>query len=181
MGGNKKEALSLTERLVAIDAVDGTLRRAAVLQALKRDDEALQSLNTLIERFPNDARAPYQLGFLYQTAKDYGKAAEAFTAAGATTGTGSEQAEARAQAWYQIGRTAVFSGENVEAGIDALQKYLAFDGLTPDMPGTDWANFRLGELQSKNGDDAGATQSFATALKLTDDKNLRRRVKDLAD
>jgi hypothetical protein len=49
------------------------------------------------------------------------------------------------------------------------------------MPGTDWANFRLGELQSKNGDDAGATQSFATALKLTDDKNLRRRVKDLAD
>lgn len=181
MGGNKKEALALTDRLVAIDEVDGTLRRAAVLQSFEREDEALQLLNALIERFPNDARAPYQLGFLYQTAKNYGKAAEIFALAGATTGTGSEQAQARAQAWYQIGRTAVFSGENLSAGIDALQKYLAFDGMTPDMPGKDWANFRLGELQSKNGDEAGAMQSFATALALTDDKNLRRRVNDLVD
>ncbi|MFK7887872.1 MAG: tetratricopeptide repeat protein [Gammaproteobacteria bacterium] len=178
MGGNKKEALELTDRLIAIDEFDGTLRKSAVLQSLERETEAVAALTSLTERYPKDPRAHYQLGFFHQSAKDYEQAAKSFALAGATTVDNQDQAVARAQAWYQLGRTAVFSEQNVPAGIDALSEYLKFDGLTPEMPGKDWAHYRLGELLSLNGDEAAAQTNFASAMNLTEDKNLKRRVKD---
>ncbi len=177
LGGDKEGALALCERLGKIAPLRGQIVRANTLRAMDRDDEATTLLSALADDNPHDPRVHVELGFMAQNEKEYAQAFEHFQRAGAGVAESEPQAYARHMAWYQLGRNAVFSGLNEEEGIEGLTRYLEAAPQDADLPGNDWASFRLGELLQKRGESDKATTYFQTALNSTNDKNLKRKAK----
>lgn len=179
LGGDKDEAIALSERLTAFAPVDGKLQQAAIYDEINQPERARKVLSELAESHPDDPRALLRLGFFYQSDEDYALAYESFARA-ATVGDDSEAARnARLGALYQLGRNAVFSGERIDEGIRALSQYVAEPELNASLPDVNWALFRRGQLQQSAGDDAAARQSFAQARAQTEDENLRRELKKM--
>ncbi len=177
LGGDKEEALALSTRLSEIAPLRGQLVRANTLRAMERNDEAVALLKALANDRPGDPRAHVELGFIAQNDKDYVQAFEHFRNAGAGTAADEAQTYARHMAWYQLGRNAVFSGQNAQEGIEGLKRYLEAAPQSAGLPGNDWASFRLGELLQKSGESEQAATYFQTAMNSTDDKNLKRKAK----
>lgn len=66
-------------------------------------------------------------------------------------------------ALYQFGRLAALTGERTDRGIAALQLCLTLPP-TPGAPGHDAANWRLGNLWEKKGDQPAARAAYRAAL-----------------
>ncbi|MFN7162760.1 MAG: tetratricopeptide repeat protein, partial [Fimbriimonadales bacterium] len=69
-------------------------------------------------------------------------------------------------AWYQVGRTAVLSGERLEEGVDAFRRYINEHTPRGGEPSTAWAHTRLGTLYEKLGRAEDARASYRAALAL---------------
>ncbi|MFK8015083.1 MAG: tetratricopeptide repeat protein [Gammaproteobacteria bacterium] len=177
LGGSKAEALELSARLIEVAPIRGRVVRANTLRAMERNDEATSMLNELATEFKDDPRAHLELGFMQQNDKNYAEAATYFRAASIATSDTDEKRYARDMARYQLGRTAVFSGSNAPEGIEALRQFLASDERDLRLPGADWASFRLAELLGKNGETDEAQALLKSALAMTQDKDLKRRLK----
>jgi tetratricopeptide (TPR) repeat protein len=86
-----------------------------------------------------------------------------------------------AAALYQVGRTAVFSGANIDRGIECLNRYLTIE-VPPGYPGPDGAHWRLGMLYEHKGDLATARQHYQTAVEMNpDDDKFRKSLETLAE
>ena len=68
-------------------------------------------------------------------------------------------------ALYQLGRTAALSGQRLDLGVEAFQRFLA---LAPDIddPEPTYAWFRLGEVQRHAGRSELARHAFERAVQL---------------
>ena len=134
VGGSKKRAEELARSFAQFAPLEGQLALANVYRQTNRDDDALQALRDLTDSLPNEPRAWFQLGMLVQAQEDYATAHNAFVRA---TEAGDEDAPddrtVRLSALYQVGRTAVFSNAEREAGIAALDGYIKAE-TSPDMP-----------------------------------------------
>ncbi|HYM62729.1 MAG TPA: tetratricopeptide repeat protein [Thermoanaerobaculia bacterium] len=97
-------------------------------------------------------------GYLSQETHDYDAAFDAFGAVIAADPVHTE-------ALYEIGRTAVFAGRELDRGQDALRKYLA-SKPRPGMPSLASAHLQLGLLLEKRGDREAAKREIAAALRL---------------
>ena len=73
---------------------------------------------------------------------------------------------------YQLGRAASLSGQRLEAGEEALHRYLTRDNARKALDGT--AHFRLGAVRERRGDKAGAQSEYELALSL-DPRNAAAR------
>ena len=71
-------------------------------------------------------------------------------------------------ALYQIGRSAVFSGDNIDRGIECLQTYLPLEPGEDD-PSLAWAHYRLGMLYEKQREFKAAEMEYDAALQLDPD------------
>lgn len=69
-------------------------------------------------------------------------------------------------ALYQYGRLASVSGQNLERGLECLQKVLQHEPPGPNSPKPTHAWYRIGDIQRKLGHEAEATAAFQEALKL---------------
>jgi tetratricopeptide (TPR) repeat protein len=113
----------------------------------------------LIQNNPDKAiDIEMQVGYLYQGKKQYDNAFNTFESV-------VKRYPDYYPALYQIGRTAAFSGTNLDRGIECLNKYLQH---TPadDQPTRANAHFRLGALCEHKGDRAAAQREYEAALKL---------------
>ena len=70
---------------------------------------------------------------------------------------------------YQIGRTAIFWGKNIDQGILALKQYIEADPGTPN-PGLDAAHWRLGMLYEMKGNNQTALHEYTLALEMRPDE-----------
>ena len=68
-------------------------------------------------------------------------------------------------AYYQIGRTAVFAGAHLERGAECLETYLERP-LMRGAPGKEHAWWRLGMLRELQGDEDGARAAYREALEI---------------
>ena len=172
VGGSKKRAEELARSFAQFAPLEGQLALANVYRQTDRDDDALQALRDLTDSLPDEPRAWFQFGMLVQAQEDYATAHNAFVRA---TEAGDEDAPddrtVRLSALYQVGRTAVFSNAEREAGIAALDGYIKAE-TSPDMPGKDWAHYRRGLLLKAEERLEAAQRDFATAGELTDDEDL---------
>lgn len=98
------------------------------------------------------------LGYLSQETQDYDAAFEAFAAVLAAD-------PAHHEALYEIGRTAVFAGRELDRGDDSLRRYLATKPR-PGMPSLASAHLQLGLLLEKRGEREAAKREIAAALRL---------------
>jgi tetratricopeptide (TPR) repeat protein len=158
IGGGKDKALLQAREIGKRDAARGHLARAQIQLADKDNAGALKSYEAAYAAKPSDAGIRLALGIGYQQAERYNDAFRHFhtwTAQDATAGA----------AWYQLGRTSVLSGQHLEEGIAALQKYLKLPRMANE-PANQHAYYRLGQLYAKAGKKAEARTAFQSALKL---------------
>ena len=69
---------------------------------------------------------------------------------------------------YQLGRTAVFSGKNLEKGLSYFKEYLKHKPKAGDPEWAD-AHWRMGMIYEKLGDKKKASAQYKEALKLNPD------------
>lgn len=161
VGGGKDKAMKQIEAIKELDPRQGHLFMAQVHTRAKEYDAAEKEYKAALALDPMDLDVHYQLGIFYQTKEDYPAAFEAFEGAIAID-------DAYMPALYQIGRTAAFSGENIERGVECLNAYLENEP-GPGLP--TWANaqWRLGMLYEKMGQTDMARKAYEAALELNPD------------
>lgn len=65
---------------------------------------------------------------------------------------------------YAIGRTSAVSGQNLDRGLECLNKYLAYQPK-PNEPSHAGAHMRIGQIMEKKGDKAEARKRYEIAIK----------------
>lgn len=158
MGGGVDKAKREADQILRHDPLRG--RRARGVLARRAKDFAAEEREYLAARkaAPADAAPAQWLGFFYQEQKQWMKAFAAFEDA-------LRLKPGDRSAMYQIGRTAVFSGTNLDRGIAALQQYLKSPHVA-GQPSHAHAHWRMGELLEKKGDVPAARREYTAALKL---------------
>ncbi|WP_395769841.1 tetratricopeptide repeat protein [Arenimonas sp.] len=158
IGGGKDKALVQAREIGKRDAARGHMARAQIQLTEKDNAGALKSYEAAYAAKPSDAGIRLALGIGYQQANRFNDAFRHFRA-------WITQDAAAGAAWYQIGRTSVLSGQNLEEGMTALQKYLKLPRMANE-PANQHAYYRLGQLYAKAGKKTEARAAFQSALKL---------------
>lgn len=158
LGGGRQRAEREAEALARLDAARGHRARAALLLQDDEAEAAQTELLAAIAAAPDVADHRYALGYHHQNVTNWPAAFDVFTAI-------AQRFPAETQAWYQIGKTAALSGENLETGATALRRYLRHKPRADDPP-LSWARYRLGQVYERLGQAAAAAREYQAALAL---------------
>ena len=173
-GGDKQQALQLAQQLRQIHPLQGAL---LALNASDLTDDAvfsaLLSEDTLLITRPETY---LQRGIALSRADEHAKAIGLFEQALQLPDADDEATAAKAQALYQIGRSAVKGQTDHEKGISAL---LQFIEQQPAADNIDWAKLRLGQLYIAGQQQAKAEQLLKPVLASTQDKQLKDELQKL--
>ncbi|MEO8002482.1 MAG: tetratricopeptide repeat protein, partial [Arenimonas sp.] len=143
VGGGKDKANMQVNEIAKRDVVRGHLARAQVFMAEKNSAAAIKSYEAAYAAKPSDKNVRMALGVGYQIAERWNDAFKFFRAWVA-------QDDKAGAAWYQIGRTSALSGQQIDEGVAALQKYLLMPHANYE-PQNKHAYLRLGQLYAKSG------------------------------
>jgi len=173
-GGDEELAF---EQVQAIEKLDA-LRGARAKLRFFREIEDLKSFEVVlrkgVEAFPNHAEFYYRLGLFLQENKQYEEANQQFhlsIKAGID-----DDLEFKLNAWYQVGRTALFSKTNLEKGIAALQYFIDNSSNSSKVPSNEWANFRIAQLYRLANNKEKASAHLAL-ISDSNDESLLRAIK----
>lgn len=158
VGGDRDLAREHGAAIAERDVYRGHIARAALLRADKKPAEAAREYESAYRLKPRDPEARLMLGIAYQTLERWSDAAAHFRAWAAEDPTA-------ARAWYQIGRTAALSGQKLDEGAAAFQRYLVLPRAKGD-PENKHAYYRLGQLYARAGKKAEAVEALEAALAL---------------
>ena len=157
VGGSVDKARAQAAELARRDPPRGHYARARMAQHDKQPDVAAKAFVAAWEARPENVGFRAAAGLALQETQEWDRAFDLYLAWTA------EDPKAAA-AYYQLGRTAVLSGQRADVGIPAMKKYIALPAQ-PGQPPMHHAWYRLGQLQAKAGDKASARGSFEKALK----------------
>jgi tetratricopeptide (TPR) repeat protein len=158
VGGGSKNARAEAAALARLDPARGYRAEAAFLLQDGRLEEAEHALRAAIDQAPAVADHRFALGYFYLQLERWDEAFAIFTEI-------TERFRAEAQAWFQIGRTAAMSGQRLDVGERALQRYLQYKPKSGEPP-LAWAHYRLGLIHEHRRDAAAAAAAYEAALKL---------------
>jgi len=171
-GGNKKKALEQLEEIKMRNPRKG---KKILIEFLMFDEDyerAIQKCNEYLEQYSTDLNVYHNLGMIFQQKEDFQKAFETFEIVIAADSTA-------ISSLYQIGRTAVFSGENLERGVECMKQYLQNEP-GEDSPSLDAAHWRLGMIYEKQGKFDLAKAEYEEAIKLNPkEKDYKKALKKL--
>jgi tetratricopeptide (TPR) repeat protein len=144
MGGSVEKAKAQAAEVRKLDALQGHQCFAMIYEEQKQYDLVEKEYLAAVKEYPDDRRPAFWLGLHYQNRGKYAEAFEIF--------------EKRAKldppdrgALYQIGKTAILSGQRLDRGEECLRLYLQGQPGAGEPP-LAWAHFRLGMLLEKKGD-----------------------------
>ena len=158
VGGGLDKARAEAAEVAKRGAYEGHLARASIAAAEDRDDEAIAESQAAWRLRPDDPEARVRMGLAYQRAKRWDDAFRHFE-------TWTRETPTAARAWYQLGRTAVLSGQRLDAGAAAFRRYLDLP-RAPGDPEPQHAYYRMGQAYAKTGKAAEARAAFEAALKI---------------
>ena len=160
-GGSQAKADEQVAAIIEQDPVKGHLFQAQIQTAKKDFEAAEKSYQAAAEADPKDPDIYFQMGMMYQAAKNY---PAAFDALEKTLTLDPDYMNGL----YQIGRTAIFAEDNLERGAECLERYVK---LTPGPgnPSLAHAHWRLGIIYEKMGKKDMARKEYETALGLKPD------------
>ena len=165
-GGSFDKGMQQIAEIQKRDARAAHLLRADAYATRKEIDRAKQEYRAAIALDPSDADPYYGLGLLCQTEKSWAETFAAFEA-------GVKQAD-DLRSLYQIGRTAVFSGQHLSRGKEALEQYIARGPELASLPSVASARWRLGMVYEHLGRADLARREYETALRLEPDNEQAR-------
>ncbi len=169
MGGSMEKAREQAEEIKKRASQEGHRAFALIYEKEKKYDLAEREYLAMIDADPGNLALQYEIGYWYQRTEQYNKAFQIFET---ILKTNPDQMNA----YYQIGRTAAFSGSNLSRGEQCLKKYLQ----TPpeeNNPSFAWAHYRLGMIYEKGGKRDLAKREYQIALSY--DVNLEEAKKAL--
>ncbi len=155
-GGSREKAEAQIAEFMKISPEQGHVLRGRMHFNESEWPEAEAAYSRAIEVDPENAEVHYNLGFSRQQQENYSGAAAAFEKALAID-------PGFSAALYQIGRSAAFSGENLERAVEALQAYLARP-VSRGEPGHEHAHWRLGMVYEQRGETELAANAYRSAL-----------------
>jgi len=162
VGGSLDRAMEQAAEIRKRDPLRGHVAYGRIDHDQKRDDLAEQEYLAAIRESPSSAVPRLQLGDLYQSLERYDDATRVF------------EEIVRADpnqmvAMYQIGRTAVLAGRNLDRAAECLRLYLQYLPGDND-PNLGWAHFRLGQVLERAGSPEAAKREYEAAV-AADPKN----------
>jgi len=173
-GGDEEKAKQAMDAIVKLDREKGAIAKVRYLQ-LSQEDISQQQLTELTNEYADLASMQYQLAMYQQYKEDYEAAFSTFELA--SNRLGKNQKQLKCDISYQIGRTAVMAESHIKLGLDQLQHYLSSCEIKRDMPGKDWANFRLANLLALADKQEQAQNLYKQIKDSTDDSNLLKQLK----
>lgn len=150
-GGDKALAAAMAQQLAQENPAQALLAQSRILLNEKKPTEALALLEKMMPKPPTSrllarkAQIQNELQAYEGAFVSYSQAAEYAT-----------DLTDKYNALYHIGRLAVIADQDADAGIKALQQYVAFyqDSENKTLP---WAKLRLAQLMYRTGDNFEAT------------------------
>jgi len=161
-GGSTKKAKEQAEEINKYAPEQALMLYANIYSQEGEYNLAIEEYKKYVALHPEDVDAYYQFGMFYQALERFDDATEMFEMA--------IKIDDKAYgSLYQIGRTAIFSGENIDRGINCLQEYIEVNPGSPN-PGLDSAHWRLGMLYEKKGKMKLARKEYSIAADLNPDE-----------
>lgn len=175
-GGDSQLAWQQAEQIAEIDNYQGILAKLSYFRETEQSEQYQQLLDSSRQTFPEHAELHYRFGLALQSEKQYADAMLSFFKA---TEAGIDEDEIYSlNAFYQIGRTALFGSQRLDDGIQALLFYLSQAPDSPLMPDKHWAHFRLAQLYEQAGDEH-KMQHHLNMAQQSNDKELLREIRKL--
>ncbi|MDP5134598.1 hypothetical protein ORJ04_01370 [Rheinheimera baltica] len=175
-GGDEDLAWQQVEQITKLNALQGALAKLNFYRQTEQQDQYRQLLEQSRISYPGLAEFHYRHGLLLQEQKQFSQAFSAFVAA--TKAADDDAGVYVFNAWYQIGRTALFSQQQLADGTHALQYFIAHAPDSDDVPEKVWAHLRLAQLHKLNNDIALMQQHLDYASQ-SNDKELQREIRRL--
>jgi len=161
-GGSTKKALEHIDYIKSRNPQMGYHTLARYYYQQKEYPKAIGQYQAYLPHAREDSAAVlYQIGFIHQIQKNYPEAFAHF-------GQAIQADPAHLKAYYQYARTALFSGNQIEEGIQHLQYYIE-QGGTPNGPDPASANWRMGMLYEAANQPEKAKAAYDEALRLNPD------------
>ena len=157
-GGSKEKAAQQVAELKELQPALGNALQGRIHTNEEEWPEAEAAYRAALETDPENADYLYIVGFSLQQQEKHEAAFEAFEKA-------IEAEPDTVNAYYQLGRTAVFAESNLERGAECLETYLGRP-QERGAPGKEHAWWRLGMLRELQGDDGAARAAYGKALEI---------------
>ena len=171
LGGDEKLALAEAAAIAELDELQGIIAMASIYLSKEDFPQLSAHYAAATEKFPHSPALFVSRGMSYQAREQYELAIADFALAKELKGQDQEDVSPYT-AMYQLGRSSVLGGIEIEQGIQALHTFIDTapedKGLSPKA----WAKYRLGLLYSKKGDNAKARELYLQANNETRDENL---------
>ena len=177
LGGDIDEALKHSQELKEVDALSGTTALIHVYGKMGSDNKFNDELSNALQRFVDEPELYYQLGIYYQEQENFNEALTYFRQATNMATATDKQRDAKYSAFFQVGRTSLFSNSNFHEGEKAMTQYLNEAVISPSMPSKDWAKFRLANILEAQGQKSKAIMLYRSLGQESSDKDLQKQVK----
>ena len=162
-GGSFKKAKEQTVEINKYSSEQALMLNATIYSREGNTDLAIEEYKKYLELNPNDPDAYYQVGMFYQGLEKFDDATSMFEIA-------IKKDDKAYGSLYQIGRTATFSGENIDRGINCLKEYIKANPGSP-YPRLDSAHWRLGMLYEMKGKVKMAKKEYRIAAEINPDES----------
>jgi putative CocE/NonD family hydrolase len=173
-GGSFDKGIAQALEVKQRDPLAGHTLLADAYAGKKDYAAAKREYHALIAIDPSDPTPRYRLGVVCQTEKSWDETFAAFEGAAAANGTDDGHEMYRLAALYQIGRTGVFSGEGLSDSAEALERYIASERKSEQLPSAASAHWRLGMIYQRMDKGDLARAQFERALELEPDHEQAR-------
>ena len=175
-GGDIEQALSYSQILITLDPEKGYANLAKVYWQKEQADLAEKAIAEGLTMVPNSGQLYFTQGIAYShQAKDDNQFWEKARVTLNKAVVNSKSNKEKQHALYQLGKIAVNSGEEIQAGIDALEQLLTLESKQYKQ----WGKYRLAELYLNNKQLTKANE-FIALINYEEDDNLEDKVKTLA-
>jgi len=179
-GGDEELAMENAQAINKLDNKQGYIAIGEVLNATGDKKALAQHLANTPADIQDDSEVLLGKGFIYQKQKDYPQSLSYFQqAANNATATDEETLAIKYQALYQLGKTSDISKQQLAQGITALKQFIAKAPTGNQLASKEWAQFRLANLMTQQGDKNKAKVLYQLVAKNTQDENLKDKVEDL--
>lgn len=176
-GGSSDKALILAKQLAAIDPIAGLRAHALIAISENHLDDAATYLDQALKQSPNHINVLYNRAILSIQKEQYAQAVALLKKALAAHATNEMERESQLGSLYQLGKAASESGNWLNEGESALQRYLN-TGNFKNAAQRAWVYYRLGLIQEKKGHRKKALEYYQLARAEEQDDG---RLDDLLD
>ena len=168
VGGDKDEAKKQAGEIKKINQADGHIALGMIYKQEKNMDAAEKEYEQAVEADSNNLRYQYNLARVYGDNSKINQAFEIYEKI-------LKNNQKEFSAYFQIGRLASKSGENLERGKECLKEFIDAK-LNINETVISWAHYRLGLLYKQTGDIERSKTEFETAIKINPDHKQAQKV-----